>query len=225
MRIEQRIGRVDRIGQKHIVRALNMVLEGTVEYRVREVLEQKLAVILEEFGTDKTSDVLDSPEIFDELYVESMLHPEQVPERVEQTLERVRQQAEAARRSIALLGTGRALDPNIAQQMLEHPLPHWVERMTVSYLNSHGGKAERRGRVWDLTWPASTNAGAMRSVAFHNREQMTCPVLSTSGWMTRAFVDWRSDCHSSCPARPSRESGWRTSPMKSVGTGRSGEFA
>ena len=130
MRIEQRIGRVDRIGQKHIVRALNLVLEDTVEYRVREVLEQKLAVILEEFGADKTSDVLDSPEIFDELYVEAMLHPEQVPERVEQTLDRVRQQAEAARRSIALLGTSGPLDPNVAQQILEHPLPHWVERMT-----------------------------------------------------------------------------------------------
>jgi superfamily II DNA or RNA helicase len=168
MRIEQRIGRVDRIGQKHIVRALNLVLEATVEYRVREVLEQKLAVILEEFGADKTSDVLDSPEIFDELYVEAMLHPEQVPERVEQTIDRVRQQAEAARRSIALLGTSGPLDPNVAQQMLEHPLPHWVERMTVSYLNSHGGKADRRGRVWDLTWPASMNASAMRSVAFHS---------------------------------------------------------
>src|SRR5207237_1989070 len=60
MRLEQRIGRVDRIGQSHAVRALNFVLEDTVEYRVREVLEQKLAVILEEFGVDKEGDVLDS---------------------------------------------------------------------------------------------------------------------------------------------------------------------
>jgi SNF2 family DNA or RNA helicase len=34
MRIEQRIGRVDRIGQAHVVRAINFVLEGTVEHRV-----------------------------------------------------------------------------------------------------------------------------------------------------------------------------------------------
>jgi superfamily II DNA or RNA helicase len=175
MRLEQRIGRVDRIGQKHIVRALNLVLEGTVEYRVREVLEQKLAIILEEFGADKTSDVLDSPEIFDELYVEAMLHPEQVPARVEQTLELVRQQAAAARSSAALLGAARTLDPNLAQQMLEHPLPHWVERMTVSYLLSHGGGAERRGRVWDLTWPAAANTGTMRSVAFHSRDANDVP--------------------------------------------------
>ena len=60
MRLEQRIGRVDRIGQRHRVRALNFVLEDTVEYRVREVLERKLEVILEEFGVDKAGDVLDS---------------------------------------------------------------------------------------------------------------------------------------------------------------------
>ncbi|MDD2856003.1 MAG: helicase-related protein, partial [Desulfuromonadaceae bacterium] len=60
MRIEQRIGRVDRIGQTKIVRAINFVFENSVEFRVREVLEQKLSVIFEEFGIDKTGDVLDS---------------------------------------------------------------------------------------------------------------------------------------------------------------------
>jgi superfamily II DNA/RNA helicase len=40
MRIEQRIGRVDRIGQRHVVRAINFVLEDTVEHRVRQVLEE-----------------------------------------------------------------------------------------------------------------------------------------------------------------------------------------
>src|SRR5260370_42628337 len=54
MRLEQRIGRVDRIGQSHVVRALNLVLEDTVEFRVREGLEEKVAVILREFGLDNT---------------------------------------------------------------------------------------------------------------------------------------------------------------------------
>ena len=62
MKLEQRIGRVDRIGQTHVVRALNIALEDTVELRVREVLEEKLARILEEFGVDKLADVLDSEE-------------------------------------------------------------------------------------------------------------------------------------------------------------------
>lgn len=78
MRLEQRIGRVDRIGQAHTVRAINLILEESVEHRVREVLEAKLAVILEEFGIDKTGDVLDSAQagqIFDDLYVDAILHP------------------------------------------------------------------------------------------------------------------------------------------------------
>ena len=88
MRLEQRIGRVDRIGQTHAVTAINFVFENSVEHRVREVLEQKLAVILEEFGIDKTGDVLDSAQagrIFDELYVEAILNPD--PDKVEASVD------------------------------------------------------------------------------------------------------------------------------------------
>jgi len=46
MRLEQRIGRVDRIGQDRSVRAVNLVFQDTVEHRVREVLEEKLAMFL-----------------------------------------------------------------------------------------------------------------------------------------------------------------------------------
>ena len=91
MRLEQRIGRVDRIGQTHAVRALNFVLQDTVEFRVREVLEQKLLVILEEFGVDKAGDVLDSAatEIFDDLYVDALLNPGDVALKVDSAVNRV----------------------------------------------------------------------------------------------------------------------------------------
>ena len=84
MKIEQRIGRVDRIGQKHIVRALNLALEGTVELRVRDVLEEKLARILEEFGVDKLADDLDSEEggmPFEELFAQAIIAPEEAERR------------------------------------------------------------------------------------------------------------------------------------------------
>lgn len=42
MRVEQRCGRVDRIGQEKNVHIYNFILEGTVEKRVREVIEEKL---------------------------------------------------------------------------------------------------------------------------------------------------------------------------------------
>ena len=175
MRIEQRIGRVDRIGQTHVVRALNFVLEATVEYRVREVLEEKLAVILAEFGVDKTGDVLDSAQagqLFDDLYVEAILHPEAVEAKVDAVVREVRQQGDAARDTASMLGDSEALDPGEAQRVMEHPLPHWVERMTTSYLSAHGGSAQRRGRVWDLTWPSGH---VMTDVVFTSRDAEAAP--------------------------------------------------
>ena len=59
MKIEQRIGRVDRIGQQRDVIAYNFILTDTIEASVREVLEEKLSTILNELGVDKYADVLD----------------------------------------------------------------------------------------------------------------------------------------------------------------------
>ena len=156
MRLEQRIGRVDRIGQAHAVRAVNFVFEGSVEHRVREVLEQKLVVIFEEFGIDKTGDVLDSAQaghMFDEMYVEAILNPEKVEESVESVVARLQEQVRESRTTASVLGATEDLEPGEAQRLLTHPLPHWVERMTVSYLKAHGGQAEKRSQSWSLTWP------------------------------------------------------------------------
>ena len=78
MRVEQRCGRVDRIGQEKDVHIYNFILEGTVEKRVREVIEEKLSVILEEMGIDKYSDVLDSEVAeydFTDVYIKSIEKP------------------------------------------------------------------------------------------------------------------------------------------------------
>lgn len=78
MKIEQRIGRVDRIGQSEDVTVYNFVLTDTVENRVKDVLEKKLSVILKEVGIDKYSDVLDSESAninFTEAYLKSIGNP------------------------------------------------------------------------------------------------------------------------------------------------------
>jgi len=175
MRLEQRIGRVDRIGQAHAVRAVNFVFEGSVEHRVREVLEQKLAVIFEEFGIDKTGDVLDSAQaghMFDEMYVEAILNPEKVEESVESVVARLQEQAREARTTASVLGATEELEPGEAQRLLTHPLPHWVERMTVSYLKAHGGQAERRSQSWNLTWP---DGETYENVVFTGKEAERLP--------------------------------------------------
>jgi len=175
MRLEQRIGRVDRIGQAHAVRAVNFVFEGSVEHRVREVLEQKLAVIFEEFGIDKTGDVLDSAQaghMFDEMYVEAILNPEKVEDSVESVVARLQEQAREARTTASVLGATEELEPGEAQRLLTHPLPHWVERMTVSYLKAHGGQAERRSQSWNLTWP---DGETYENVVFTGKEAERLP--------------------------------------------------
>lgn len=100
MRLEQRIGRVDRIGQKREVLAINLALENSVEARVYEVLLAKLETILAEFGIDKAGDVLDSRQAgsqFEELARTALLKPEALETEFERVLTEIRRSAEDAR--------------------------------------------------------------------------------------------------------------------------------
>ena len=159
MRLEQRIGRADRIGQKSVVRAINFLFADSVEFRVRDVLEDKLAVILEEFGVDKTSDVLDSAEaahLFDNLYVEALLHPDRIPQSVEQVAETIKARAGEAHSKNSVLANGDALSPDEARNSLNQPLAEWVERMTENYLDAFGGKYEAELDCLQIQWPGET---------------------------------------------------------------------
>jgi len=156
MRLEQRIGRVDRIGQPKTVQAINFVFEDSVEFRVREVLEQKLSVIFDEFGIDKTGDVLDSAqagELFEDVFASAILNPDGIETSVDHTVARIRDEIQQVRESSAIYGISEEPDVQTAERLRSHPLPHWVERMTVGYLNSHGGVASRKRSWWDLNWP------------------------------------------------------------------------
>lgn len=82
MRIEQRIGRVDRIGQHRPVRAFNLVMENSVDQHVLRVLEEKLWRILDELGSDKWNDVLESAgRKVEDLYAQAIVSPERLEER------------------------------------------------------------------------------------------------------------------------------------------------
>lgn len=159
MRIEQRIGRVDRIGQKHIVRATNFVLGDTVEHRVRDVLEAKLEAIAEEFGVNKAADVMDSVEaeaMFDGLYLDSLLDPGSLAQRADATLEELRVRIAAERERQTLLASDRPLDPGGAQRWRRHPIHFWVEKAVTAGLPEMAGDVERVGNAWRLAWPNGT---------------------------------------------------------------------
>lgn len=101
MKIEQRCGRADRIGQQRDVHIYNMIVTDTVESRVREVLEEKLSVILKEMGVDKYSDVLDSEVAecdFTEVYMRSIGHPNSVEANLYPVESEMKQQLTNARK-------------------------------------------------------------------------------------------------------------------------------
>lgn len=162
MRVEQRIGRVDRIGQPFVVKALNFVLENTAEHRVRDVLEDKLQIILDEFGVDKTSDVLDSSasnHVFDELFMTQVLDPAKLDHELAKALEILRDNAQEKRQQDALFGGDIPLQLDEYKNALNHPMPYWVEQMVSSFL--HWQKAlgkpasiNRNAKGFlDITWP------------------------------------------------------------------------
>lgn len=168
MRIEQRIGRVDRIGQKRPVKAFNLIFEEGVELRVQEVLEAKLATILDEFGVDKTQDVLDSAEsgaVFERLYAQAILNPGDIEKNIERLVQEVREQAREETAGRSFYGET-VLDPSIAQQLSNHPLPYWVERMATAYVRSEGGKVQKDLFDYTLEWP---DGSRMERVSFHGR--------------------------------------------------------
>jgi SNF2 family DNA or RNA helicase len=169
MTIEQRIGRVDRIGQKFPVKAFNLILGDSVELRVQEVLEEKLATILVEFGVDKTEDVLDSAEsgaMFEKLYAQAILDPGGIEKNIDRLIQEVRQQAQQEIAGRSFYGET-VLDPTLAQQLSSHPLPFWVERMTTAYLRSEGGKVQRNLFGYSLGWP---DGSGMERISFHSRD-------------------------------------------------------
>jgi len=169
MRLEQRIGRVDRIGQPKVVRALNLVLEETIECRVREVLEEKLSIILQEFGVDKTGDVLDSLEagsLFDNLFVEALLHPDRITDEVRRALSAIKDEATRARTQRSLFDDPIALEPTEAQKTQNLPLGEWLETMTENYLLANGGTFRRHEQDIEVRWPHEV---ASKHIAFPSK--------------------------------------------------------
>lgn len=169
MRIEQRIGRVDRIGQKLPVKAFNLIFEDSVELRVQEVLEEKLEKILDEFGVDKMQDVLDSTEsgaVFERLYAQGILNPSDIEQSIDRLIQEVREQAQQEIAGRSYYGET-VLDPTLAQQLSSHPLPFWVERMTTAYLRCDGGKVQQDLFSYSLEWP---DGSRMDRVSFQSRD-------------------------------------------------------
>lgn len=142
MVLEQRIGRVDRIGQKHEVQAYNMLTNNSVDYRIYNIIVEKLDLIMEELGIDKTSDVLDSTidtKKINHLYLQSLLDPKRFEFVSESWLYDIKKKLNDYRSTEGALPT---ISPNeinarSAAEVKYSPLPIWLENLMMQYCQTY----------------------------------------------------------------------------------------
>ncbi len=139
MVLEQRIGRVDRIGQSYEVQAFNMMLDNSVDKRVYEVIETKLNQIMNELGIDKTADVLDSTlerDQLNRLYLTSLLNPAKFEQESSTWLEEIKINFKDYKSTEGALPTLSSKDIKVDKvDAIKHsPLPNWLENLTKQYL-------------------------------------------------------------------------------------------
>lgn len=143
MVVEQRIGRVDRIGQMHQVQAFNILLDNSIDKRVYEVIETKLNQIMQELGIDKTSDVLDSTierDSINKLYLTSLLNPSRFEQESKTWLEEIKQKLTNYHSTEGALPTINSGDikADKVESIKHSPIPKWLEVLTRNYLHTKG---------------------------------------------------------------------------------------
>jgi superfamily II DNA or RNA helicase len=178
MRIEQRIGRVDRIGQKHPVKAFNLVFENTVEFRIRQVLEEKLEIILKEFGVDKLSDVLDADDAemdLSNIYRDAILTPDKATDELETYLEKIKTTINKIKQK-EIYSDYKTLTLQRSKTIANHPLPSLTEKLTLNYLKMKKENIEINGELYQLNFPDGTQ---VKDARFH-------PIASYKGKLVSA---------------------------------------
>lgn len=140
MVLEQRIGRVDRIGQPLDVYAYNLFLENSVERRVYEVIETKLNAIMSDLGINKTADVLDSTiekESLNKLYLKSLLNPKDFEKESNNWLDEIKTKLLNYKSTLKALPSISTANINIdkIEALKYSPIPKLLENLTKYYLN------------------------------------------------------------------------------------------
>lgn len=138
MMIEQRIGRVDRIGQSHEVLAINMMIDNSIDSRVYEVIETKLNIILAEMGIDKTNDVLDSTleiNTVNKLYRTSLLDPSKFESESTEWLSDIKEKLADYKVTEKQLPTTKDGSINLTEtEKIKHsPIPVWLRKLCEAY--------------------------------------------------------------------------------------------
>ena len=194
MMIEQRIGRVDRIGQKHVVQAFNMLTNNSVDLRVYEVIEEKLNNIIDQLGIDKTADVLDSAidtKKVNKLYLQSLLDPERFEFAGEKWLNEIKGKLRDFQSTEGVLPRVQEneIDYKKAAEIKYSPLPQWLESLIFEYTKLHGGSATKSL----LGYHDIIIGGEKRKITFDSEVSMNNPdvehITLQHDWIKKILSD------------------------------------
>lgn len=149
MKLEQRIGRLDRIGQEKNVLVFNLVIEDTVDKRVREILENKLKLIAEQFGEDKLADILSTLQDefnFDRLFLDAVVKRQAESAELEAIAQKMFERAESVINQESLLLPHSQADAAEAEERLSRVPPEQVQALVTGYLAAKGERLQEYAR-------------------------------------------------------------------------------
>jgi superfamily II DNA or RNA helicase len=169
MKVEQRIGRVDRIGQRRTVQIWNLACKGTVEERVLEVLDNRIGLFEESVGS--LDPILGSFEDdIVELVMTKLDHLADEGRTFEIDIERKVREAKETERQLADFALDRAsFRRDIVNRLLHHEslASHEdLQRYAAGALMHIGGTIHPHadgGQVMTLSPHASTRVGVRSS--------------------------------------------------------------
>ena len=142
MRLEQRIGRIDRIGQEHDVKIINFQLADTVEQRVRDIIETKLETIKQEFndGEDKLADILSTLQdefSFENIYINAVRKRESSARQLNKVADRMCTRAKEIINSGDLALPFSDFDTSSVSKRELEKHTEMVKNLVKSYLHAH----------------------------------------------------------------------------------------
>ena len=155
MKVEQRIGRVDRIGQEHTVSIFNLWAKDTIEERVLDVLENRIKVFKETVGG--LDPILGETE--DDIKKIMRLATEKQETALKELGKRVEDDVRRAQEAEGQLGDfimdTKSFRREIAEQIAGHPSPitnDALDRFIGQLLSDKRTRIGRRGNIYELAF-------------------------------------------------------------------------
>lgn len=165
MKLEQRIGRIDRIGQTHNVLVFNFIIKETIEERVRNILENKLILIREQFGDDKLSDILSTLQDefnFEKLFIDAVVKREKEARELESVAQLIYDKAKEILNKDELLLPQTTLNNNDYKSKVVELISEQTKALVNYYLLLQGKSLNEYSRKKGVYYFEVTESGVSK---------------------------------------------------------------